>query len=593
MLEQYIQLDANHHLTLQDQIKSGITQAIANGFINTSMPITSSRKLAQDLKVSRNTVLRVYDQLSEDGFLISKERKGYFVNPDISVSAIPRTPPVKQTIDWNHYIQVKPSWHQEAPRDLKNYPYLFVHGMMDHSLFPVNEWRKCSIQSLNKTNSKQWTSSDNDYDDLVEQIRTRVLPRRGIYVQSDEIMVTIGSQQSLNLIAKLLTSDTSTIGIENPGYPEAWAQFESRKARLQPLDVDDQGLVIGELLNQCDIVYTTPSNQFPTTVRLSSERRKKLVEASEQHNFLIVEDDFEHEVCFIEENTFALKGEYSSERIIYLSSFSSTIAPGLRIGFIVAAPEFIKRAKHLQRLSHTYPPKNNCHTLALFISLGYYDALMQRRLKKLRSKWLTMEKALNYYFPQSGVVPSLAGTSFWLNYDARFDANTLYEKAEQIGILINPGDQYYIEDDKKSSFRLSFSSIEESDIREGIRRLSEVAREILPLEHIADTHGQQLSGSEIRKLFDHHTVLTSDCFNIPYRIEFQPDGRMYGVSDRPNDEDEGYWWVEGNTMFYQWKTWQFADIREVRLVLDGHQLKRFDRNGFCVNTGKISPSEAW
>ncbi len=590
MLEQYINLNADNNLTLQDQIKAGITQAIANGFISQAIPVTSSRKLAQDLKVSRNTVLRVYDQLSEEGFFISKERKGYFVNPDIKCHQIPLKDVPTKNLNWSNYIQPKPSWHQEPPKELKNYPYLFVHGMIDDTLFPVNEWRKCSIQSLNKANSKQWTSTDNDYEELIEQIRTRVLPRRGIFAQSNEIMVTMGSQQSLNLIARLLTNKQSTVGVENPGYPEAWAQFESRKAKLTPLDVDENGLVISQALCDCNVVYTTPSNQFPTTVRMPTERRKALLDRAEKHDFLIVEDDFEHEVNFINENTFALKGEIRNDRIIYLSSFSSTIAPGLRIGFVVAAPEFIEKARHLQRLSHTSPPKNNCQTLALFISLGYYDALMQRLLKKLTSKWLTMEKALNYYFPQSGVVPSLAGTSFWINYDVNFDAKALYQQAEKIGILINPGEQYYLGGTKNNGFRLSFSSIEEANIREGIKRLSEVARKILPLEHISQAKGKKLSGSEIRALFDHHTVMTSDCFNIPYRIEFQPDGRMHGLSDRPNDEDEGYWWVEGDKMFYQWKNWQFADIREVSLVLENNILKRYDTLGYCVNRGHVVPS---
>ncbi|MCK6264029.1 PLP-dependent aminotransferase family protein [Vibrio sp. ZSDE26] len=587
MLEKYIHIDPNHSLSLQDQIKTSITQAIVSGFLDRSVPVTSSRKLAMSLKVSRNTVLRVYDQLNEEGFFISKERKGYFINPDFILSLPKVSLSTSSEFNWDDYLKTDTVSYEQVAQQGGNYPYRFIHGMVDETIFPVAEWRKCAIQSLNKANSRQWTSTSDDYDDLIEQIRTRVLPRRGIFAKSEEIMVTMGSQQSLHLISRLLTSSDSTVGIENPGYPEAYAQFSAKQPKIVPLNIDSSGLVIDEKLAQCDVVYTTPSNQFPTTVRMPTERRKELIESAKENDFLIVEDDFEHEVNFIEEDILALKGEYATERVIYLSSFSSTIAPGLRIGFIVAAAPLIERAKLLQRKSHTYPPKNNCQTLALFISLGYYDALIQKLLKSFRSKWLTMEKALNYYFPQSGVIPSLAGTAFWVNYTEGFDAIKLARLAEDKGILINSGEQYYFIDHCINGFRLSFNSIDEVKIREGVRQLSLLAKQILPLERLEQSKGVHLKGKNIREVLTNHVLLTSDCFNIPYRITFQIDGRMHGISDRPNDVDEGYWWVEDDRLYYQWKTWQFADIRALSLVQDGQYLSRFDDDGYCVSRGKL------
>ncbi len=592
MLDKYIKIDHNESRSLQDQIKSGITLAIANGFISKKQPVTSSRKLSKTLKVSRNTVLRVYTQLVEDGFFISVERKGYFINPELELHNTPTQQHRTAELDWDNYLTHDTSIKSYHSLDLKCYPYLFVHGMVDETSFPVVEWRKCSIQSLNKSNHKFWTSSANDYQDLIEQIRTRVLPRRGIFAQADEILITMGSQQSLNLISRLLSPEKRRVGLENPGYPEAKRQFKIQGSQLVPLEIDDQGLVIDSGVDACDVVYCTPSNQFPTTVRLSPARREMLVKHAQEHDFLIVEDDFEHIVHFTEEDIPALKGQYASERIIYLSSFSSTIAPGLKIGFMVAAPAFIKQAKLLQQQNHSYPPKNNCQTLALFLSLGYYDALMQKLLKNLRSKWLTMEKALNFYFPQFEVLPSLCGTAFWINYGPDFDASHLTKLAEEKGILINFSEQYYFENHKCNGFRISFSSIDERNIREGIKQLSLLAKQILPPERINDASGKLLSGQEIRSLLKNNTLLTSDCFNIPYRITFQADGRMYGVSQRPNDDDEGYWWTEKGKMLYQWKTWQFADIREMSVLLDGNHINRFDSDGYCVSKGIIEPINA-
>lgn len=195
MLSHYIQIDANDPRTLQDQIKSSIANAIFDGFVPKEQSLISSRRLAESLKVSRNTILRVYEQLTDDGVLISAERKGYFVNPALEISAAPPShSPAYQPppLNWNNYLVSENSLSAQFAQDLKRYPYLFVNGMVDDDLFPVSEWRRCSMQSLNRTNHRAWTSNDYDYDELIEQIRIRVLTKRGIFVDRSNIAVTLG-----------------------------------------------------------------------------------------------------------------------------------------------------------------------------------------------------------------------------------------------------------------------------------------------------------------------------------------------------------------------------------------------------------------
>jgi GntR family transcriptional regulator/MocR family aminotransferase len=593
MLSRYIHLSAESNQTLQDQIKSSIAKAIFDGFVAKESSIISSRKLAETLNVSRNTVLRAYEQLTEEGILISIERKGYFVNPTLELSN-QQTQPIEQSkqlkLDWSRYLISGNSGSNHIATDLKSYRYLFVSGMVDEDLFPVSEWRKCSIQSLNRINHKTWTSNDYDYDELIDQIRTRVLTKRGIFVERSNIALTLGCQNSLYYLSRLLINSETTVGIENPGYPEALHQFQARKANIIPIDVDKEGLVIDQRIEQCQLVYTTPSNQFPTTVRLSQQRRSQLVAQAQAHDFLIIEDDFEHDISFIEDTIPALRSQYPDERIIYISSFTSTIAPGLRIGYIVAPEPLIEQIKMLQLRTHSLPPKNNCQTLALFLSLGYYDALTQKMLKRYREKWLTAEKALNYYFPQSGVVPSLAGTAFWVDYKLEFDAEKFQRLAAERGILINDGAQYYFCDKRTNSFRLSFQSIRTEQIREAIAQLSKIAKEILPIEALSEINAQPLTSRAIRHLLTNQTLLTKDCFNIPYRIKFQADGKMTGISDRPNDVDEGYWWVENDKLHYQWRNWQFSDIRKIDLVLAGNVVKRFGEDGYSIGEAMLIDS---
>ena len=591
MLNRYITVDINSPRTLQDQIKSSITRAIFDGFVPKQNSIMSSRRLADALQVSRNTVLRAYEQLTEEGILIAKERKGYFVNPNLEINTTPSERIATQgqihKLDWNHYLNAAQTTSEQRVKHHVDYPYRFISGYVDDDLFPVSEWRKCSIQSLNKINHHTWTTSSDDYDDLTEQIRTRVLTKRGIFVEKSNIAITLGCQNSLYYLARLLVTSDTQVGMENPGYPEALHQFQARKANIQPIDVDRQGLIVDHRLEQCQLIYTTPSNQFPTTVRMSKQRRQALIDTAERHDVLIIEDDFEHDINFIDESCPPLRCEYPSERIIYLSSFSSSIAPGLRIGFIVAAEPLINQIKALQIRTHSLPPKNNCQTLALFLSLGFYDALTQRLLKRYREKWLTIEKAMNYYFPQSGVYPSLAGTAFWVDYKQGFDGEKLEKLAEQAGILINNGAQYYVCDKKTNSFRLSFQSIRTEHIRERIAKLSAVAKQVMPIERIEECQSQPLSGGELRRLLTHQTLLTKDCFNIPYRITFQADGKLVGISERPNDEDEGYWWIEENKYVYQWRNWQFSDTRKIQIVVENGQIKRFDEDGFFIGEATL------
>lgn len=591
MLYQFIHIDPQDSRTLQDQIKGDIAKAIFAGFVPKNTSIMSSRRLAEQLKVSRNTILRVYEQLAEEGVLVPIERKGYYVNPQLELqvpSAEQQQQPGSQNLNWVNYLNAEHTVSDIAVKNLNQYPYLFVSGMVDEDLFPVSEWRKCSIQSLNKSNHRSWTSDDHDYHELIEQIRTRVLTKRGIFVGKENIAITLGSQNSLYFLSKLLVSKRSCVAMENPGYPEALHQFQARRARVMPIEVDRNGMVIDERLTSANVVYTTPSNQFPTTVRMSAERRKALMDCAEQHDFLVIEDDFEHDINFMEHSCPPLRCEYQSERIIYISSFTSSIAPGLRIGFIVAAAPLIAQIKSLQVRTHSLPPKSNCQTLALFLSLGYYDVLAQKLLKRYRDKWLTMEKAMNYYFPQSGAIPSLAGTAFWVEYKQGFDAERFEQLAQEQGILINNGAKYFSCDHKNNSFRLSFQSIRCENIREGIKQLAAIAKQILPIPRIEDCASAPLDSAQIRAALTNQTLLTKDCFNIPYRITLQADGKLLGISERPNDMDEGYWWVENNKFVYQWRNWQFSDIRYITIVQENGEIKRFDEQGYFIGEARIA-----
>ena len=184
-----------------------------------------------------------------------------------------------------------------CPPNWQQYPYPFIDGQFDTSLYPIKEWREASRLALGVREIYDWAGESGDADDpmLIEQIRSKILPRRGIQAGPDEILITVGTQQALYLATQLLVDHNSSVAIEEPGYPEMRQLLTQRGANMVYQPVDTDGMVVDERLDQCQLVYVTPSHQTPTAVTMSMQRRKQLLQKARSHDQLIIEDDYEFE----------------------------------------------------------------------------------------------------------------------------------------------------------------------------------------------------------------------------------------------------------------------------------------------------------
>ncbi len=475
---------------LQAQLREMLVEAILQGQIPAGSPLPSSRKLAETLAVARNTVALAYQELVADGFLVAHERRGYFVNAEIldgrPAGAAPvGSLPAEGLPDWQRRFHVRPTSQRNIvkPRNWQEYRYPFIYGQIDPALFPLGDWRECSRQSLGVEAVRDWASDRFADDDplLVEQIRTRLLPRRGVRAAADEILVTVGAQHALYLLASLLLTPDSTVGLEDPGYADARNIFSLHTGRLRGLAVDGEGLVVdgaaaGRLAG-CDYVYVTPSHQFPTTANLSLARREALLAQARAADFVVIEDDYESEINHVGPPHPALKSLDAAGRVIFVASLSKTLAPGLRLGYMVAPREVIREARALRRLMLRHPPANNQRTIALFLARGHHDSLMRRLSHAFRERWQVMRAALARHLPECRVWPSVGGTAFWIEGPAGLDARDAECRAAAAGILIEPGDVHFLEAPAPANcFRLGFSSIPVDRIEPGLEQLGRIIR---------------------------------------------------------------------------------------------------------------------
>jgi GntR family transcriptional regulator/MocR family aminotransferase len=235
MWNQLIQLSFRSKVGLQAQIREMLVAAILDGHIPVGVALPSTRVLATQLGVARNTVALAYELLVNEGYLLTKSRSGHFVNPEIVAGRAAPQPAsgtrVPAAAAWGPRFRGAVSGQRniEKPRDWQRFPYPFIYGQIDPAELPMPGWRECSLQATSAAEVRGWAVDLIDGDDalLIEQIQTRLLVRRGVFVTADEILVTVGAQHALFLLATLLVDAVTTVGIENPGYPDARNIFAS------------------------------------------------------------------------------------------------------------------------------------------------------------------------------------------------------------------------------------------------------------------------------------------------------------------------------------------------------------------------------
>ncbi len=479
--EEMFFLDSAFEGTLQKQIQGLVAEGILSGRFAPGEKLPSSRRLAEHLGISRITVTLAYTELLADDYLVSKGRSGYFVSESAPLPRITGTPPERhETVDWARMIGTR--WSSavklEKPDDWRRYRYPFIYGQADITLFDHRNWRQCALQALGQRDFAAMTADYYDRDDpkLIEFIARHSLPRRGILARPEEILVTLGAQNALWLAAQILLTQRRTAVIESPCYPGLREILAQTRCNLVAVPVDERGLVPKDIPAEADVVFATPSHHCPTSVTMPVERRRELLSRAAENGFLIVEDDYEFEMSFVEPPSPALKSLDRAGRVIHIGSFSKSLFPGLRLGYLVGSAAFIREARALRATILRHPPGHIQRTAAYFLSLGHYDALIKRTARAFVSRRRVMEEASSVHGLEIAG-GSEGGSSMWMRAPRNVDTLALALGLRDQGVLIEPGASFFpVKDPPANYYRLAYSSIPEARIPEGIELIAKAIR---------------------------------------------------------------------------------------------------------------------
>ena len=478
----FLQPDAQG--TLQSQIQQMIAQGILSGRFQRGEKLPSTRKLAVHLGVSRITVTIAYTELLASDYLSSKGRSGYFVSENApSPPVFTPGPDTQDAVDWTRAIGQRFSGGvtPRKPQDWSKYRYPFVYGQADQSLFDHANWRLCALQALGQRDFNSMTNDYYDQDDpqLIEFIVRHTLPRRGITAAPEQILITLGAQNALWLTAQVLLTQRRRAALEDPCYHALRDILIQSRCHVTPVRVDQDGLPPEAIPPETDVIFTTPSHQCPTNATMPMARRRALLERAREMDAIIVEDDYEFETSFLRPPSPALKSLDADGRVIYVGSFSKSLFPGLRLGYLVGSEPFIREARALRASVLRHPPGHIQRTASYFLSLGHYDALVRRMSNALHERRTKMEEVIAQTGLQIAGQGAHGGSSFWMHAPETVDTQILAARLRARGVLIEPGQSFFGGEEQPQNFyRLGYSSIPTSRITDGLQALASEIEEM-------------------------------------------------------------------------------------------------------------------
>jgi len=585
-------VDPGSALSLQHQVRQRLVESIKRGVLRPGRKLPSSRRLARQIGVCRNTVSLAYESLVAEGHLISRARSGVFVAKDVddlrviagrrpNARITPVTARLTAGLAEDAEFRCPPNWHQ--------YPYPFITGRVDASLLPLREWREATRLSFSRQDVMRWGISSGDTDDamLTEELRTQVLPSRAIEAAPEQVLVMLSLRQALIIVTDLLVARSTPVLIEEQSEPELARLVADRQGTVLPLHSDARGPVLPRTIPAGAVIIV--GRRWSSA--LERDRADAINAAAAQSDALVLEIDATVDVRESRRTTPALCALDDSGRVIHVSALSSLVALGAAPAVVVATPRFVERARQLRRAQGGDLPPNDQRAWAYFIALGHYAATTSRISRTLLERRTALRDALNHYLHKFVAIRTEPGNSaYWVSGAANVNAMDVAREAATLGVLLEPS----AIDGATNTLLMGVTSIGRDRIRPGIEVLSRLIRRdpAQGSRRLADETLQPLRGRALRAALSGSTLLYNTVYGDPCTIEVLRDGRLIGRAGYQNEDcDEGRWWIEDGVWVRQWRNWAYGEALGLVTVVDGRQVRWYKADGLLTDTAVFARKE--
>jgi GntR family transcriptional regulator / MocR family aminotransferase len=465
--------------------------AILSGELTGGMRLPSTRALAEELNISRNTVLNTYRQLLAEGYLEGKGGSGTFVArvlPELLLMAAYPASRITSSAPAPHNKFSQPTFSERAKAQIavseppsggkRPRPFLAEAPALD--VFPYQLWSRLIVRRARRMPVSDFMYQESaGYRPLREAIVAHITVSRQVHCTPEQVMIVPGSQGALDLTARMLINAGDPVWLEDPGYSGARGAFLGAGAEIIPVPVDTEGLVVDVGVARAPharLVYLTPSHQFPLGVTMSLPRRLALLDWAKRVNAYILEDDYDSEFRFGTRPLATLQGLDDADRVIYIGTFSKVLFPSLRIGYMILPPALVDAFLKVRRLIDIHSPILEQAVLADFMIEGHFT----RHLRRMRTVYAERRSALleaAHELPLD-IDSAEAGIHCVSWLPDGMDDLALASKAADYDLNLTPISSFGMVPLTRKGFLLGYGGFGVPEIKDGIKRLGALLRSV-------------------------------------------------------------------------------------------------------------------
>ncbi|CAN5351954.1 PLP-dependent aminotransferase family protein [soil metagenome] len=486
-----LQIDADSALPKYQQIADQLRSAIESGRLPSGSKLPSTRICAEELGVSRNVILQAFDTLINEGFLLSRTGDGTYVSgpPLDTQSQAPlesRRPEDAGKYPFRSLSMRGKSLVASSSDAFPERPTAFMPDLPDLREFPIRTWLRLLNETSGRLRGEILADTSNaGYEPLRRAIARHLNISRGMSCTSDQVIITTGSQQSLDLVSRMLFDPGEPVWLEEPGYVGARAIFSANGASLCPVPVDEQGLCV-EIARARHpsprLIFTSSSRHYPLGATLSLERRMALIELAGSCGAWIVEDDYDHEFRYVGNTPTSIHGLDSEQRTVHLGTFSKILLPSFRLGYVVVPPDLSVPFARARAVVDRHASLIEQMVLSEFMHRGLLVAHIRRMRNLYRARQVRLIAGLRDVFGKE-LRLSATETGMHVIIPLDDDANDqeISRLAMEHGVVLRSLSQYYAGHHRRQGLLLGFSAYDFVEIEQGLERLAQIKSAIIPV----------------------------------------------------------------------------------------------------------------